>query len=389
MKILSVYPWTHISSSALVIDGKLVASSPEERFNKQKLSTAFPIMSANWCLKSQKINWDDLDYIVVPWNPAHHIKSASLRWVSSMRWRGEMLSHIPTWIFRSINETSKNNKTPEEMSIKFGKTNLIYLNHHLSHAASAIFASPFKDADILSIDGKGETQTTYMGAFSKNKITENAFINYPHSVGLFYGAFTDFLGFRPDSDEWKVMALSSYAKRKNKFDKKFEKVLKITRDGFELDLTYFHYYLFDSKPRFFTKKLENLFGPSRLFDTKINKRHYEIAGAMQRTFEKLVTHLILITRRIGCKSNNLVLAGGAAMNCVFNGHLENKKIYKNIYIPPWPDDGGVAIGAALYLSHKLNKKKKSFSHLRDSFYGPKFSDKEIKNTLDKYKLKIF
>ena len=112
MKILSVYPWTHISSSALVIDGKLVASSPEERFNKQKLSTAFPIMSANWCLKSQKINWDDLDYIVVPWNPAHHIKSASLRWVSSMRWRGEMLSHIPTWIFRSINETSKNNKTP-------------------------------------------------------------------------------------------------------------------------------------------------------------------------------------------------------------------------------------------------------------------------------------
>ena len=138
MKILSMYPWTHISSSSLVIDGKLVASSPEERFNREKLSTAFPILSANWCLKSQNLKWEDLDYIVIPWNPLHHINTASLRWVSSMRWRGEMLSHIPTWISRSLNDESKlkNKKVSEEMSVQFGKTKLIYLNHHLSHGKS-------------------------------------------------------------------------------------------------------------------------------------------------------------------------------------------------------------------------------------------------------------
>lgn len=390
MKILSMYPWTHISSSSLVINGKLVASSPEERFNREKLSTAFPILSANWCLKSQNLKWEDLDYIVIPWNPLHHINTASLRWVSSMRWRGEMLSHIPTWISRSLNDESKlkNKKVPEEMSVQFGKTKLIYLNHHLSHAASAIYASPFKRADILSIDGKGETETTFIGQFDKNKITQNKNVDYPHSVGLFYGAITDFLGFRPDSDEWKVMALYSYAKKINQYDKKFEKLVRFKKDGFEIDLTYFHYFLFDAKPRFFTKKLEELLGPSRSKGSNITKRHYEIAGAMQRTFEKLVLHLLSITKKHGTNSGNLVLAGGAAMNCVFNGHLQNKSLYKNIFIPPWPDDSGVSIGAALYLNNKLKKNCKRYP-LRHSFFGPGFSDKEIKTALDKYKLNHF
>ena len=388
MKILSLYPWTHISSACLLVNGRIVAAAPEERFNRIKLSTAFPIQSANWCLKSQNIQWEDLNYIVIPWNPAHHMFSASLRWVSSMRWRGEMLSHIPTWIFRAINENSKKNQTkaPDDITVQFGKTKLVFLNHHLCHAASAVFASPFKESDILSIDGRGEVETTFLGYSKKNKITQKLSIAYPHSVGLFYGSVTDFLGFKPDSDEWKVMALSSYSKKKNQYDKKFNKVVKITKDSFELDLTYFQYYLFDAKPNFYSKKFIKLFGPPRTKESKITKRHSEISGAMQRTFEKIVYHLLKITKKNGGKSGNIVLVGGAAMNCVFNGHLEKKKIYKNVYIPPWPDDAGVSVGGALYMYYKVSKKQAKQTHLRHSFYGPGYKKNEIEKLLLKYKV---
>ena len=209
MKILSIYPYTHISSAALMINGKLIAAAPEERFNRLKMSTAFPFKAIEWCLNKNNLSLNDIDLIAVPWNPAININDASMRWSNELRWRGEMLSNIPVNLMRILNKSPA-----KDMTLSFDKHRVVYLNHHECHAASAFFTSPFKKSDILTIDGHGEIDTCFLGIGSKNKIIKKDSIKYPHSVGLFYGTFTNYLGFKPDSDEWKVMALSSYSKKK-------------------------------------------------------------------------------------------------------------------------------------------------------------------------------
>ncbi len=382
MKILSVYPYTHISSSALMINGKIVNASAEERFNREKMSTKFPLKSANWCLKNNNIDWKDLDLIVVPWNPSININNVSSRWINELRWRGEMLSHVPGFILRALSENP-----PNSMEIKFGKTKIIYLNHHECHAASAFFLSPFNKSDVLTIDGHGEEETCYLGSFSKNNLKKIDSIKYPHSLGLFYGTFTDFLGFKPDVDEWKVMALSSYSK-KNTYLKKVFKLIKFTKDGFELDLSYFDYFTFDRKKNFFTKKFLDLFGKRRQKNEKIIQKHYEIAFAMQFVFEKAVDHLLKITKRkSNLKTENIVLAGGAAMNCVYNGKLLKNKTYKKSFIPSCPDDLGVSVGALLLAQSKIKPKIKNLNHNNNNCYwGPNFNDDEILKTINTFKL---
>ena len=381
MKILAIYPWTHISSSALMVNGKLIAASPEERFTRAKWTTQFPIQSANWCLTQAKLQWKDIDRIVVPWNPSLNINSASSRWDSNISWRGEMLSHIPSNVMKALNAKPSN-----KMIISFDKTKIIYLNHHDCHAASAIFVSPFKKCDYLTIDGHGEKETCLFGYYDGKKLNNTHSISYPHSVGLLYGTFTDFLGFKPDNDEWKTMALASFSKSKNLYDKKMNLIYKLTKDGFELDLSFFDYYLFDRQPHFYNKKLTSLFGKPRNKDEKITDKHHQVAGALQRAFTNIVFHLLKITKQKGGKSNNIVIAGGAAMNCVFNGLLENNKTYKNNFVPPWPDDLGVSIGATYLENHNLGKKSKNECQV---YLGPGYSNADILTLLKKFILTFF
>ena len=209
---------------------------------------------------------------------------------------------------------------------------------------------------------------------------------YPHSVGLLYGALTDYLGFKPDKDEWKTMALSSYSKKNNIYDKKMSKLYTLLEKGFELDLSYFDFYLFDKRPSFYNKKFIKEFGEPRHPESKLLPRHFEIAGSLQRAFEKIVFHLLKIIKKKGLNTQNLVLSGGAAMNCVFNGILDKKKIFKNNFIPPWPDDLGVTMGALYLANQKYSKKKIRPKRIRSVYLGPDFSDKEILKTLKKYKL---
>lgn len=193
---------------------------------------------------------------------------------------------------------------------------------------------------------------------------------------MFYGTFTDFLGFTPDVDEWKVMALSSYSKKENRYDNKIKKLINFSSEGFELNLNYFNYYTFDRKKNFFTDKLCKFIGAPRNKNEKLLIRHYEIAGALQRNFSRSVNHLLTIVKRKGGKSGNIVLAGGAAMNCVYNGTLYKNKIYKKSFIPFCTDDLGVSVGAALYLNNKIKKISKKF-YLNASF-GPDYSNEFIK-----------
>jgi carbamoyltransferase len=380
MKILSIYPYTHISSAALLINGKIVSAAQEERFNRKKMSTDFPINAINWCLNDNGLNFKDIDLIVVPWNPQKNINNVSMRWVNQLRWRGEMLTNIPATLMRMINEKESNS-----MSMSWGKNKLMFIDHHLCHAAFGFFQSSFKNADILTIDGHGEAETCFLGTAKNNKIKKLDSVQYPHSIGLFYGTFTDFLGFKPDSDEWKVMALSSYATKKNKYDQLISKIYNLKGSYFELDLSYFDFYTFDRKKNFFSNKFIELFGIQRLENDKIKKEHYAIAGAMQRHFEKIAIHLIKCLKKKGA-SDNLIIGGGAAMNCVFNGKLDKLKIYKNSHISYAPDDSGVSIGAALYAYHQFSKKSFARKEITSCYYGPEYSAKKIKKTLDQCKV---
>ena len=185
------------------------------------------------------------------------------------------------------------------------------------------------------------------------------------------------------------MALSSYKfKRKNKYISKVNKLFNLDNENFELDLSYFHYYLFDRKKNFFTKKFVDLFGKPRKKNDNILKKHYEIANAMQMSFEKIVFSLVKNLKKIGSKSENLVIAGGAAMNCVFNGLLNKSKIYKKNFIPAYPDDLGVSIGAAYLANNLYGKKKRRIYYEKHNYFGPNYTDIEIKNELIKSKIKF-
>ena len=316
----------------------------------------------------------------MPWNPQKNINHVSKRWVNELRWRGELLTNIPGNLMRMINE-----KEDDKISMNWGKNKLVYLDHHLCHAAFGYFQSSFADADILTIDGHGENETCFLGSAKNGNITKLDQILYPHSVGLFYGTFTNFLGFKPDSDEWKVMALSSYSTKKNIYDDKIKKLYSFYKNKFELDLSYFNFYTFDRNKNFFSSKFTVLLGEERIRNTKLSKKHYLIAGAMQRHFETIVIRLLKLLKKKG-KSNNLILGGGAAMNCVFNGKLDNLKIYKDSHISYAPDDSGVAIGAALFFYKKLSAKKHKPKEVKQCYYGPSFSNNKILNILNQSKI---
>lgn len=380
MKILSVYPYTHISSSALMINNKIVAASAEERFNREKFSTKFPIQSSNWCLNNNNLNWNNVDLIAVPWNPSINLNNVSGRWVNDMRWRGEMIPNVLGNVLKQLN-----GDPPINTKLSFNKKNIIFYDHHLCHAASTFYTSGFNKAHILSIDGHGENETCFLGKGHGKKITKLNSIKYPHSIGLLYGTITDFLGFKADQDEWKVMALTSYSTKENKYDKLFSKLFQLTANGFELNLNYFNYYLFDRQKYFFTEKFINEFGKPRNKNDIIKTKHYEIAGALQRSFSKIVSHLVKILKKTDRSIKNICLVGGAAMNCVYNSELNKLKIYDNLFVPPFPDDLGVSVGACYLANNILNKNSKN-SKIVSNYWGPNFSNNEIKKLLDNSKI---
>ncbi len=379
MKILALYPYTHISSACLMIDGNIIGAAQEERFNRKKMSTDFPVKSINWCLKKGRIKFENLDYIVVPWNPHKNINNVSRRWVNELRWRGEMLTNVPGNLMRLMNE-----ETNEKISLSWGKNKLVFLDHHLCHAAFGYYQSGFKDAAILTIDGHGENETCFFGEAKNGTIKKINSIKYPHSVGLFYGTFTDFLGFKPDSDEWKVMALSSHDKN-NKYDSKISKLYNFYNDNFEMNLSYFDYFTFDRQKNFFSKKFTDLLGSPRKANEKITTRHRQIASSMQRHFEKIVLRMLEVLKK-KTKKNNLVLGGGAAMNCVFNGKLDDLKVFKDSHISYAPDDSGVSIGAALLSNYLFKKRNYSPKEINHCYYGPDYSNNEIENILKQLKI---
>ncbi|MDC0335484.1 carbamoyltransferase [Pseudodesulfovibrio sp.] len=376
MKILGISPEVFIASAVLIEDGEIVVASPEERFDRVKMSNGFPVRSMQYCLDEANCTLEDLDAIAIAWNPGAHLRFPNRRMIESVRWRGEMLAMIPGMLQRM--DGGQHEMVGIEQTLHYDNkcdTQIMFINHHDCHAASTFYLSPFNKAAILTVDGRGERKTSTWSKGEGHTIEELQAVELPHSLGIYYSALTQFLGFTPHTDEWKVMALAALGNPDSEYGPKLRGLLTTMPQGkFEMDLSYFDHYLFDQQPTLYSAKMEELLGISRKRGEPIEQRHYDIALALQNTFEEIFSHMLHgLHELIG--ETNLCLAGGAAMNSVYNGKIPSATPFKNVFIPSCPDDTGVALGAALTAYHKLGGTNRvPQTH---NYWGPSYTNEEI------------
>ena len=331
----------HDSAVALIQNGKVLNAVEEERFTGIKHDFSFPINSINWILKQNNISSKDISTVCYYENPKlKHDRDWKSYW--KYFWKN------PFKFPKRLNHL-------DDLEQIFPLSKIIYNNHHLSHLSYSYFTSDFKESAILSVDGVGEWDTTVLASGKDNIITRHSEVVYPHSLGLLYSTITAFLGFKPNEGEYKVMGLAPYGTHLF-HHKKFDKLIKETEDGFELNMDYFAYHYSDKI--MFNQKLSKLLGvPNRLPEEPINDIHKNISAALQYTYEK---HFFRLLNKLHekTKSDNLCLSGGCAYNGTANGKIQSKTPFKNIWIPPAPSDAGSAIGAALhYWNHITNDRK--------------------------------
>jgi len=372
MKILGVSCFYHDSAAALVVDGTLVAAAGEERFTRIKHDAELPSNAVAFCLDRAGLGINDLDYIAFYDKPLTKFERIVTGYMATpFRSYRAFLRAIPVWLRRKI---WADHVIHKELGYD---GEVLFLPHHLSHAAGTFFSSPFDRAAILTIDGVGEWANASYGVAHDNSVKLLAEMHYPHSVGLLYSAFTYYLGFRVNSAEYKVMGLAPYGKPR--FAPLIEeKLLKIHDDGsihLNLDYFTFHYGLTMTG-----LKLEKLFGrPRRTPESQVESFHEDIAASIQAVTEKIVLRMAYhVKAQTGM--DKLCMAGGVALNCKANGILLKENIFDDVYVQPASGDAGGAVGAALYAHHELTgepKKQQPFFGI-----GPCYTDYEIKSFLD-------
>ena len=355
MKIIGINNEMFISSASLIDNGKIIAAGAEERFSRNKLTRAFPQKAIAYCLKEAGLKIDEIDYIAVALNPGVYFAKFNPVFSGRRRHHIEQVYSVPDYLMHFHGRPAVDYLYQEVVG-DFGKNRVYFIIHHRAHAANGFFLSPFSSAAILTADGQGEFESTTFCHGQGNKINLIKSINYPHSLGALYSTFTEFLGFKANSDEWKVMALAAYADQYNEFYKLLKsEVIKFQVDGnFELNLSYFKGFLHD-QPNLYTEKLVEKFGRARERNEELQERHFEIAAALQKISEEAVVHLLnwLFQKT---REKNLVLSGGFFMNSVFNGKVLELTPFENLFISSCPDDSGNCFGASLYLyNHILGK----------------------------------
>ncbi len=382
MYILGISCFYHDSSAALLKDGIIVAAAQEERFTRKKHDTSFPINSIKYCLESQNITIDQIDYIGFYEKPFLKLERMLHQHLEMFPFSLKtFLSSLPSWINEKL-------RVPKIIKKKLGyKKDILFIEHHLVHAASSFLASPFKKAAILTVDGVGEWTTTAYGLGDDKEIHLLKEIRFPHSLGLLYSAITAYLGFSVNNSEYKVMGLSPYGimdKNKNEYYSKLKQVIDLKEDGsYRLDLSYFVYHYKDRMPS--QKMGELLGGPIRKKESEVTQRHKDISAALQMLYEealfKMLNHLQQET-----KCDNLILSGGCGLNSVANGKILKNTPFKRIWIQPDAGDGGTSIGAALYVYNTILGKERKYV-LKDAFLGPEYTASEIKSFLDQNGIK--
>jgi len=386
MNILGINNQMYISSACLINGGRIVAAGAEERFTRKKMTKKFPSQAIEYCLNEGQVSIKDIDFIATSWNPGVYFSKFNPIFSGARRHLIEQLYSVSDHLMEFYGRPNVDYVYQENCG-NFGKSRIYHITHHRTHAANGFFLSPFDSAAILTADAQGEFESTTFCQGQGNKIKLIKSINYPHSLGALYSTFTEYLGFKPNSDEWKVMAMASYSSPQNKYYEIMkEQVVKfLNKDSFELDLSFFKGFIHE-QPNLFSEKLVNTFGPPRKRNEKLQDRHFEIAAALQKMSEDTGVHLLNWLYE-QTKEKNLVLSGGFFMNSVFNGKVLELTPFDNLFISSCPDDSGNCFGAALYLYNHIleNDRAEAMTH---NFLGPEYEDAEIEEVLFGYNLPL-
>lgn len=383
MYILGISAYYHDSAACLLKDGEIIAAAQEERFSRKKHDANFPTSAVEYCLKEAGIKASDISYVAFYDKPFLKFERILESYLSyAPRGLLSFIKAMPLWMKKKL-------WIKDHIAKSLGgyKGSILFPEHHLSHAASAFYPSPYEEAAILTMDGVGEWATTSFGVGKGRNIELWADINFPHSLGLLYSAFTYYLGFKVNSGEYKVMGLAPYG------EPKFVDVIKrelvdIREDGsFHLNMKYFNY---ASGLRMVNKKFGDLFGkPRRAPESELSQHYMDVARSLQEVTEDIVLGMAQHVKKETGK-NYLTLAGGVALNCVANGKLLRSGMFDDIWIQPAAGDAGGAIGSAFAVWHDYLKNERTSDNKNDkmkgSYFGPSFSDEEIKKYLDKNKI---
>jgi carbamoyltransferase len=391
-KILGISAFYHDSAAALIIDNKVIAAAQEERFNRVKHYSEFPSKAIKYCLEEGNLEFIDLDAIVFYDKPFLKFERLlETYYAFAPKGLRSFLKAMPLWLHKKLFLKKTIRQELKALGFKDTKNiKLLFSEHHLSHAASAFYSSPYNHAAILTIDGVGEWATATIGIGENGSIKVLKELQFPHSVGLLYSAFTYFLGFKVNSGEYKLMGLAPYGNPNDSQTLAFENLIlehlvKIYDDGsIWLNQDYFSYA--DALRMVPDKKWETLFGfAKRTEGEQILQEHCNLAYVIQKITEEIVLKLAVEAKRI-TKSDNLCMAGGVALNCVANGKLEAANIFKNIWIQPASGDAGGALGAAQVINHMYFKNKRiTNAKPFNPYLGPRFSNFEVQQLNKKYK----
>lgn len=388
MKILGISAYYHDSAAVLLHDGNIVAAAQEERFTRIKHDAAFPENAVRYCLREAGLHLNELDAVVFYDKPFLKFERI-LQTVLDTAPRGLplFLRSMPVWLKEKLFLKSEIKSALKNIHGKKVTVPLLFSSHHLSHAASAFFASPFEEAAILTVDGVGEWATASIGMGKGNDISLLKEMHFPHSLGLLYAAFTYFLGFKVNEGEYKVMGLAPYADPNSDLVKQYENIIRETlvqlNDDGSLHLA-MDYFSYTHAPVMVPeKKWEKLFGmPRRKPDEPLTHRHAALAFALQKLTEDAVLKMARFAKEItGAK--NICMAGGVALNCVANGKLLEAGLFDSIYVQPASGDAGGAPGAALavYHMHAKNERVPQKDYMREGALGPSYNDAEIEQAI--------
>ena len=381
--ILGISAFYHDSAACILKNGEILAAAQEERFTRKKHDSSYPYNAVEFVLNYSNLKLSEVDQIVFFEKPFLKFERLLETYVAfAPKGFISFSKAMPLWIkdklfqknllFNKLKEHDKNYKSDK---------NIFFSDHHLSHAASAFFPSPFEEAVVLTADGVGEWATTTVAVAKGNKLEIKKEIHFPHSIGLLYSAFTYYTGFKVNSGEYKLMGLAPYGNPI--YVDKIKQLIDIKDDGtFRLDQRYFNY---ATGLTMTNKKFHDLFGndPRKPKNEDINQFHMDIAASIQNVIEEIMIKLSKSTQE-EYKIKNLCLAGGVALNCVANGKILKENIYENIWIQPAAGDAGGSLGAALALWHIDNDNKKQILNkdcMKGSYLGPEYSDEKIQEEL--------
>ncbi|HYW45888.1 MAG TPA: carbamoyltransferase C-terminal domain-containing protein [Bryobacteraceae bacterium] len=382
MEILGLNAFHGDASAALLSDGQLVAAVEEERFNRIKHWAGFPALAAKACIRG--IDPASLAHVAISRDPRAHL----WRKLARVAVRPGDWPRLASRARNTIQVANLASALSSSGVTRADQVRIHHVEHHRAHLASAFFASPFEEAAVVSIDGFGDFSSLMWGVGKNNRFDVHGTVRFPHSLGLFYTAFTQFLGFPKYGDEYKMMGLSAYGEPR--FASQVRDVVHITGGQVRLNLDYFIHHTEgvemtwnDCEPslgRVYSARLPEVFGAPRVPRSELEQRHADLAASVQAVLEEQYFEILNFVQR-KTRLKKLCLAGGVALNCVANGMIFDKTPFQDVYIQAASHDAGTSIGAALYVAHQVLKQPRSFV-MRHVYYGPEYTESEIRKELD-------